>query len=104
MNPVEQHKSEVKAICHQHFVKDLYVFGSSLREDFDEEKSDIDFLVTFSNIPVEEYLDNYLSFMEKLENLFHRKIDMVEYNAIRNPVFKNMVDREKVLCYDREAA
>lgn len=104
MNPVEEKQLEINAFCAHHKVSKLFVFGSVLRPEFDQTKSDLDFLVIFQPMPVEEYFDNYLAFIENLEQLFGLKIDLVEYNAIRNPVFKRSVDKEKVLCYDREAA
>jgi predicted nucleotidyltransferase len=104
MNPVEEHKIKIRALCESYQVEKLYLFGSVLKSHFDSEKSDIDFLVTFLPMPVEDYFDNFLAFFENLETVLRSKIDVIEYEAIRNPIFKRAVDREKRLFYDREAA
>jgi predicted nucleotidyltransferase len=41
---------------------------------------------------------------EKLEILFKRKVDLVENQAVRNPIFRKILDREKVLVYERKSA
>jgi hypothetical protein len=45
-----------------------------------------------------------MDFKEKLENLFGRQIDLFENQAIRNPTFRKVLDRDKKLVYDRETA
>jgi predicted nucleotidyltransferase len=45
-----------------------------------------------------------MDFKEKLEKLFGRPIDLLENQAIRNPVFRLILDRDKKLFYDRETA
>jgi predicted nucleotidyltransferase len=51
-----------------------------------------------------EYFDNYMDLKENLEQLFHRQVDLVENQAIRNPIFKKVVEREKQLVYERKSA
>jgi predicted nucleotidyltransferase len=43
-----------------------------------------------------------MDFKEQLELLFEREIDLVENQAIRNPIFRRVVDREKKLVYERK--
>ena len=85
----------------QHKVKELYIFGSILTQGFND-LSDVDFLVQFDDIDILDYFDNYMDFKEKLENLFGRQIDLLENQAIRNPIFRKVLDRDKRLVYDRE--
>lgn len=48
------------------------------------ENSDIDFLVQFSDdIDVLDYADNYFSFLEKLESLMGKKIDLVSKKSLK---------------------
>jgi predicted nucleotidyltransferase len=84
-------------------VKELYIFGSILTSKFNRD-SDIDMLVQFDNIDILEYADNYFDFKEKLEKLFGREIDLLENQAIRNPIFRKILDRDKKIVYDRETA
>jgi len=88
-------------LCDSHNVKKLYLFGSILTDRFID-SSDVDFLVQFNDIVLEKYLDNYLDFKEQLELLFNRQVDLIENQAIRNPIFRRVVDREKQLVYERK--
>jgi hypothetical protein len=45
-----------------------------------------------------------MDFKEELEKLLKRPIDLVENQAIRNPIFRRIVDREKQLIYERKSA
>jgi len=92
------------AICEAHHVAKLFLFGSIAREEFNPQSSDVDVSVIFLDVPIESYFDNYMALFSSLETLFGRSVDLVEYNAIQNPIFKAALDREKVILYDREAA
>ena len=103
MNLIEKNIDTISALCKQHRVEELFIFGSILTKKFND-SSDIDFLVQFENIDILDYFDNYMDFKEKLENLFGRPVDLLENQAIRNPVFRKVLDREKRLIYERETA
>jgi predicted nucleotidyltransferase len=98
MKLIEQNKQKLNQLCVDHHVKQLYLFGSILTDQFNDE-SDIDMLIQFSTINLEDYFDNYMDFKEKLELLFERSVDLVENQAIKNPVFRKVVDREKQMIY-----
>ena len=61
--------------------------------------SDIDLIVDFNDINLLEYADNYFSLKEELEKLFNRKVDLLEAQAIRNPIFKESIEKQKRLVY-----
>lgn len=103
MNIIEKNIDSLISLCKQHKVKELYIFGSILTSGFNKD-SDIDMLVKFDKVDILEYTDNYFDFKEKLEKLFGREIDLLENQAIRNPVFRKIIDRDKKLVYDRETA
>ena len=102
MNIVERNIDHLIELCKNHKVAELYIFGSILTDKFST-KSDIDFLVQFEKIDILEYFDNYMDFKENLEKLFGRPVDLLENQAIRNPVFRKVIDREKKLVYERES-
>jgi uncharacterized protein len=102
MNIVERNIDRLIELCKNHKVGELYIFGSILTDNFSD-KSDIDFLVQFEKIDILEYFDNYMDFKEKLEKLLGRPVDLLENQAIRNPVFRKVVDRDKKLVYERES-
>ena len=103
MNIVEKNIDELINLCKHHKVRELYIFGSVLTDKFND-KSDIDLLVQFENIDILEYFDNYMDFKENLETLLGRPVDLLENQAIRNPIFRRVVDRNKRLVYERESA
>jgi predicted nucleotidyltransferase len=91
MQLIEQNKQKLNQICMDHHVKQLYLFGSILTEKFNNE-SDIDMLIQFSSINLEDYFDNYMDFKEKVEMLLNRTVDLIENQAIKNPIFRKVVD------------
>ena len=103
MNLIEKNIDTLIGLCKRHKVKELYIFGSILTTKFND-SSDVDFLVQFDNVDILEYADNYFDFKEKLEKLLDREIDLLENQAIRNPIFRKVLDRDKKLVYDRETA
>jgi len=64
-------------------VKELYIFGSVLRNDFTSE-SDIDLLVVFEDSAHYSLFD-IMDIKEKYENFFGREVDLVEKDGLRNP-------------------
>lgn len=98
MSLIERNIDELRELCARHSVKQLSVFGSVLTSRFRDD-SDVDFLVSFNNIPLEEYADNYLQLMASLQLLLGREVDLVEEKAISNPIFKENVEQTKRIIY-----
>lgn len=91
--------NDIIALCEKHKVKAISVFGSAARNTMTSD-SDIDFLVHFSkDIDVLDYADNYFSFLEGLEQITGRKIDLLSVNSLRNPVLKEEINRSKIDLY-----
>jgi len=103
VNIVDRNIDILIELCKNHKVGELYIFGSILTDNFSD-KSDIDFLVQFEKIDLQEYFDNYMDFKENLEKLLGRPVDLLENQAIRNPILRKVVDRDKKLVYERESA
>ena len=100
MNIVEQNIKTVSELCKHHKVRNMYLFGSALTEQFSP-NSDIDFLVNFGQVSLSSYFDNYIGFKEGLEQLFKRPVDLVEEKTIKNPVLRRSIERNKKLIYGR---
>ncbi len=98
MNVVEKNIDKLNQLCKKHKVAKLYVFGSVLNNNFTSE-SDIDFVVTFDKVDLEQYADNYFDLKFSLEDLFGRKIDLLEEKAIKNPFLKKSINKSKQLIY-----
>jgi uncharacterized protein len=103
MELIDKNIDAIKELCDKHNVKELYIFGSVLTNKLSD-SSDIDILIQFGEVELMDYFDNYMDFKEELEKLLNRPIDIVENQAIRNPVFRKIVDREKKLIYERKIA
>ena len=91
---------QIIALCKKHKVVQLFVFGSILTDKFNKD-SDVDFTVVFDRDarPLLVYGENYFDFKFALEDLLKRPVDLVEYNAIKNPYFKEELDETKQLVY-----
>ena len=94
----EVYQNNLSALCRKYHVKTLYAFGSVLTKRFDND-SDLDLIVAFNDIPVEEYADNYFDFKFSLQDIFKRPIDLLEEQSIKNPYFKQNIDSNKQLIY-----
>ncbi len=98
MDVFEKNIEKITKLCNKYNVLRLYVFGSAISGKF-KKNSDIDFLVTFDSVELNDYADNYFDFKFSLEDLFNRKIDLLEEKAIRNPFLKQSIDTSKELLY-----
>ncbi|MCK4345753.1 MAG: nucleotidyltransferase domain-containing protein [Bacteroidales bacterium] len=88
----------LKELCKAYHVDKLYVFGSVCTDKFNE-KSDIDFLVSFQPMDYGDYADNYFKLADKLEELFKRKIDLTTVNSLSNPYFIKSLEKTKTALY-----
>jgi predicted nucleotidyltransferase len=97
---VSERKAEIEKLCRRLGVSRLELFGSAATGGFRAEDSDLDLLVEFqSAAPSTGYADRYFELLESLELLFDRPVDLVVGFAIRNPYFREAVDRTKALLY-----
>jgi len=96
---IEQKREQLAVLCRQHRVQRLALFGSALREDFDPARSDLDFLVEFEPLPTGTYADTYFGLVEALEQLFERRVDLVEAGAVRNPYIRREIEAHQETLY-----
>lgn len=90
--------NRIKALCQKHKVRSLYAFGSVLTNQFRDD-SDIDLVVNFNDGDIEDHFVNFFDFQEALENVFARKVDLVDYSAIQSHTFLNEINRTRQLIY-----
>ena len=99
MNKVLSDKiEELKQLCILYNVSTMHAFGSVCTDRFND-KSDIDLLISFNNLSVEQYTDNYFDLHYKLQDLFKREIDLLTENSLSNPYFIKGVEQTKQLIY-----
>ena len=98
---LHSYQNSLSELCQQYRVKTLYAFGSVLTERFGTD-SDVDLIVEFDKQAIDDYFLNYFDFKYSLEDVFKRKVDLLEGQAIRNPVLRRTIERNKQLIYGRE--
>ena len=95
---LDRYVIEIRNLCKENKVKNLFVFGSALTDSFTD-KSDIDLIVDIDlNDPL-DYADNYFKLKFALEELLNRQIDLLENKAIKNPYLRENIDNSKTLLY-----
>lgn len=98
MNVIDTNIDFIRDLCLKHKVYTLFVFGSVLTKNF-KKSSDIDLLVDFKDVDLYDYADNYFDLKDALENIFKRKVDLLEDKAIKNPYLRQSIDSSKRLIY-----
>ncbi len=98
---IDEHRSEIEALCQRFGVARLDVFGSALGETFDLQTSDVDFLVEFTDPTASSYADDYFGLKEALEAVLHRPVDLITRPSVRNPYFLGRIEATRELVYAR---
>jgi hypothetical protein len=97
---IKKNLNQISKLCEEHQVDSFALFGSATRSDFDN-SSDIDFLVRFSStIELLDYADNYFNFLENLEKLFNRPVDLVSEKSLKNPILIQEINKSKISLYE----
>lgn len=102
MHLIERNLQDILELCKKYRVKRLYVFGSILTDRFNE-NSDVDFSVDFDRESINadnlDWADLFFGFMEGLQNILKRKVDIVFEDFINNQYFRNELDSTKQIIY-----
>ena len=98
MQVLDKYIDEISTLCVKHKVKQLYVFGSALNNNL-AETSDVDLIVNFNEIDLNDYADNYYHLKSSLEELLKYPVDLLEQQAIKNPYFLKQVKSQQQLMY-----
>ena len=84
-------------LCRKYSINELSVFGSSIRDDFTK-NSDIDILVSF-NENASITLFDIMDLEREFSLLLNRKVDIVEKEALKNPIRKNKILSSREVIY-----
>lgn len=79
----------ITAFCRKWQVRELALFGSVVRDDFNAD-SDIDVLISFA-IGSPWSLMDLIAMRDELAALFGRPVDLVEREALRNPIRRERI-------------
>jgi predicted nucleotidyltransferase len=98
MTFLDKYSNDINKLCKHHKVKRLYAFGSVLTNRFSK-LSDVDLIVDFDKIDVDQYADNYFDFKFSLQEILKHPIDLLEEKAIKNPYLKKAISQKRQLVY-----
>jgi hypothetical protein len=97
---VTEHFDEILGLCKKYKVRKLEVFGSATdMSRFDQDQSDLDFLVEFKSLEQGQHAMFYFGLLEDLKKIFNREIDLVMPKAIKNPYFLDSVNQNREVIY-----
>lgn len=91
---IEQIKTQIIPILRRHHIAKAGLFGSIVSGNSNEQ-SDVDILVQLGS---KMGLLEFVSIKHELEDALHKKVDLVEYRAIK-PALKDRILSEEVRMY-----
>jgi predicted nucleotidyltransferase len=91
---VAQNLKAIAALCRRFGVRKLDLFGSAATGLFNEETSDLDFVVDFAD-KSPGYARRYIGLADALERLFGRRVDLITEGSIKNPIFRESVEASR---------
>ena len=101
--PIEQlvadKRQDIGALCASLAVHELRLFGSAVSALFNPLHSDIDVVVDFYDPQAPGNADRYMALAIGLEEIFQRPVDVVTKQAMKNPVFRRIVENTSELLY-----
>ena len=86
-------RQEISRLCTELSVRELRVFGSAVTDRFDPSRSDIDVVVEFFDPEAPGIADRFMSLALGLEFIFQRPVDLVTKQAMKNPIFRQTVEK-----------
>ena len=96
---IEQHQTDIEALCHKHHVRRLELFGSAARGDFNPTTSDLDFFVEFTDYSAPSIADQWFGLQEDLAELFGYRVELVSIRTAVNPYFLEVANRNRVTLF-----
>lgn len=97
---IAERRSQIAELCRKFGVRELALFGSAVRSDFDDSTSDIDFVVDFGDTPAGmNAAQQYFGLLTSFQQLFARHVDLVEAVALKNRYMIREIARTKVPVY-----
>ena len=91
-------RKKIKELCIKHKVTELYLVGSASRDDFNEQNSDIDFMVNFKE-EVSLFKD-IMPFNMELEKLFNREVDLILTDGKIEENFLKNITKDRIKLYE----
>ena len=90
-------EDQIATFCRKWKIAEFSLFGSVLSDRFRPD-SDVDVLVTFED-QARWSLYDWVDMIDELELLFHRKVDLVDKEGLRNPFRRHNILNSRMLIY-----
>ncbi len=91
---------QIRRLCEEFGVERLEAFGSINTPDFDPDRSDVDFLVTYpEGYTFGPWLRRYFQLEERLAETLDRKLDLVQATTLRRDRFRRLADQTRQVIY-----
>jgi len=100
MKEISLHIKEIQKACLVNNVRALFAFGSVVQDNLKPD-SDIDLLVEIDESDPLSYSDCYFNLKFSLEKMFKRQVDLLERKALKNPFFKDQIEKSMVPVYGK---
>jgi predicted nucleotidyltransferase len=97
---IDRNIDKIIDVCRQYHILTLFAFGSVLTEKFNGQ-SDVDLLVSFDKSEITDYFNNYFDLKYALEDIFKRKVDLLEERLFKNSYLQKSIYNTKTLVYER---
>lgn len=92
-------KETARPICARHRVSSLRLFGSAARGEAGDD-SDLDFCVSFEELPSAEYARQFFGLLHDLEDAFHSAVDLLTDSSVRKEFLRKSLQRDGVqICF-----
>ena len=72
---IEERRESVSDLCRRFHVERLDIFGSAASGGFDEEASDLDFLLVFQRVESMSPADQFFGLLSELQGLFAKHLE-----------------------------
>lgn len=99
-NDIKRMIPKIQKFCVGQPIKKAWLFGSCSRGE-ETSESDIDLMVEYDRRNTHISLMKIADMMLGLEDILHRKVDMVEFGRLL-PFAQESVARDKLLVYERK--
>jgi uncharacterized protein len=71
----------IAEFCRRHGVRELYLFGSILSDEFDDQ-SDVDVMIEMQDADAPGSFEESFGMEDELEKIFRRKVDLVSKRVV----------------------
>ena len=98
MIEIGRYQEAIRVICRELGIQRLDIFGSASGPNFGPD-SDIDVVALFDR-KLGHMFGRYFDLKERLEQIFHRPVEIVLEDSIGNPYFREAIQHSRICVYE----